>query len=204
MKVSGSGPKGQMVKKVTAVVFVLILLFFGVTGLGLASSGEEGGTKGWVATDTYRVMNFTVLFVALFLLLRKPTAQALNARIKGIKEQLDELETKKKEAEKQLTVYNEKFAQLEQEAEKLIEEYIRQGNDAKARILAEADSQTLVLGLLSGGGSALMPSPAPGILLEEKQEITTLLLKAGASINELNAIRKHLSNLKGGKTVLLT
>ena len=65
-------------------------------------------------------------------------------------------------------------------------------------ILREADEQTLVLCLLSGGGSALMPSPAEGITLEEKQDITSLLLRAGASIGELNTVRKHLSNLKGG------
>jgi F-type H+-transporting ATPase subunit b len=85
-------------------------------------------------------MNFSVLAIALFLLLRKPVSQALDGRIKGIREQLVELESKKKEAEKQLAGYNEKFALLEHEAEKLIEEYIRQGKEAKARILEEAEA----------------------------------------------------------------
>ena len=123
---------------VVMVVTVLALLCF--IGIALASSGAEGGAKGWVATDTYRVMNFAVLAVALFLLLRKPVSQALDARITGIKEQLSELEAKKKEAEKQLAAYNEKYANLEQEAERLIAEYIRQGNEAKVRILAEAQT----------------------------------------------------------------
>ena len=65
-------------------------------------------------------------------------------------------------------------------------------------ILSEADDQTLVIGLISGGGSALMPAPVDGISLKEKQDVTGLLLKSGASINELNTIRKHLSTLKGG------
>jgi len=91
-----------------------------------------------MATDTYKVMNFSVLAIGLFFLLRKPTSQALNSRIKGIKDQLDELETKKKAAEKQLAEYNKKFSQLEQEAQKLIENYVRQGNEAKARIIDEA------------------------------------------------------------------
>ena len=91
-----------------------------------------------MATDTYKVMNFSVLAIGLFFLLRKPTSQALNSRIKGIKDQLDELETKKKTAEKQLAEYNKKFSQLEQEAQKLIENYIRQGNEAKTRIIDEA------------------------------------------------------------------
>src|SRR5262249_21903819 len=57
----------------------------------------------------------------------------------------------------------------------------------------------VVLCLLSGGGSALWPSPAEGITLEEKQEVTYLLLRAGATIRELNAVRKHLSEMKGGQ-----
>jgi glycerate 2-kinase len=57
----------------------------------------------------------------------------------------------------------------------------------------------IVLCLLSGGGSALWPSPAEGITLEEKQEVTQLLLRAGATILELNAVRKHLSDMKGGQ-----
>ena len=130
--------KQRLFKTGSVMILVTGVLLFCFIGLALASSGGEGGTKGWVATDTYRVMNFTVLAVALFLLLRKPASQALDGRIKGIKEQLVELETKKKEAEKQLAAYNEKFALLEQEAEKLIEEYIRQGKEAKARILEEA------------------------------------------------------------------
>lgn len=70
------------------------------------------------------------------------------------------------------------------------------------RILALADQvapNDLVLCLLSGGASALAVSPAEGIDLESKLECTRLLLNSGASIFELNAVRKHLSNLKGGK-----
>jgi glycerate 2-kinase len=65
-------------------------------------------------------------------------------------------------------------------------------------LLERADEQTLVICLLSGGGSALMPAPADGITLEEKQTVTRLLLSAGANIGEINTIRKHLSRLKGG------
>src|SRR5579883_3401677 len=57
----------------------------------------------------------------------------------------------------------------------------------------------IVLCLLSGGGSALWPAPADGLTLEEKQEVTYLLLRAGATIRELNAVRKHLSEMKGGQ-----
>ena len=62
-----------------------------------------------------------------------------------------------------------------------------------------ASADDLVLFLVSGGGSALTPAPAPPVTLAEKQETTRLLLGAGATINDLNAVRKHLSLLKGGQ-----
>jgi len=57
----------------------------------------------------------------------------------------------------------------------------------------------LVICLISGGGSALMPCPVEGISLGDKQKITELLLKCGAEIHEINAVRKHLSKIKGGR-----
>ena len=137
-KISGNSLKRLMFKKGPVMVVFMMLLFFCFMGVAMASSEQGGESKGWVATDTYKVMNFSVLAIGLFFLLRKPTSQALNSRIKGIKDQLDELETKKKTAEKQLGEYNKKFSRLEQEAQKLIEDYIRQGNEAKARIIEEA------------------------------------------------------------------
>jgi hydroxypyruvate reductase len=62
-----------------------------------------------------------------------------------------------------------------------------------------ADEKTLVLCLLSGGASALLVSPVNGVTLQDKQQVTGLLLNAGASIGELNAVRKHLSAIKGGR-----
>ena len=62
-----------------------------------------------------------------------------------------------------------------------------------------AGEDDLVLFLVSGGGSALTPAPAPPITLAEKQEVTRLLLASGATIGELNAVRKHLSIFKGGQ-----
>lgn len=56
-----------------------------------------------------------------------------------------------------------------------------------------------VLCLISGGGSSLMPCPATGVTLEDKQNITQLLLRCGANIKEINTVRKHLSLTKGGR-----
>ncbi len=67
------------------------------------------------------------------------------------------------------------------------------------KLLKNADENTLVVCLISGGGSALLAAPCEGISLEEKQKITQLLLKAGADINELNTVRKHISKVKGGR-----
>ena len=66
-------------------------------------------------------------------------------------------------------------------------------------LLKEADSDTLVVCLISGGGSALLVAPHEGINLREKQDVTQLLLKAGADIGEMNTVRKHLSRIKGGR-----
>ncbi len=57
----------------------------------------------------------------------------------------------------------------------------------------------LVIFLISGGGSALMPSPVDGVSLKEKQETTQRLLECGANIKEINTVRKHLSKIKGGQ-----
>jgi len=66
-------------------------------------------------------------------------------------------------------------------------------------LASEAGEDDLVITLISGGGSALMPLPAEGITLEDKKIATSLLLKCGATINEINALRKHISALKGGQ-----
>jgi hydroxypyruvate reductase len=66
-------------------------------------------------------------------------------------------------------------------------------------LVREATADDLVIVLISGGGSALAASPAPPITLDEKRAVTRLLLGAGATINELNAVRKHLSLFKGGQ-----
>jgi glycerate 2-kinase len=79
----------------------------------------------------------------------------------------------------------------------------RRGVDAVRRMLdyrdgLHLDERDLVLCLLSGGASALMPCPVPGVTLGNKQRLTELLLASGAPIEEINIVRKHLSVTKGG------
>ena len=76
------------------------------------------------------------------------------------------------------------------------------GLDASQRILSLTQGLTeddLVLCLISGGGSALLTAPADGLRLEDKQRINQELLNCGASIGEMNCVRKHLSRIKGGR-----
>ncbi|MCD6663007.1 MAG: glycerate kinase [Comamonas sp.] len=76
------------------------------------------------------------------------------------------------------------------------------GLAAAQRLLALAESLTaddVVLCLISGGGSALLPLPLPGLTLQDKQAINRALLASGASIGEMNTVRRHLSAIKGGR-----
>ncbi|MFO1407208.1 MAG: glycerate kinase [Steroidobacteraceae bacterium] len=77
-----------------------------------------------------------------------------------------------------------------------------EGVDAARSILERVRGlgpDDLVIVLLSGGGSALMPLPADGLALDDKQRVTRSLLLAGATIREINCVRRHLSRIKGGR-----
>jgi hydroxypyruvate reductase len=72
-----------------------------------------------------------------------------------------------------------------------------------AEIAAGAGPDDLILCLISGGGSALMALPAPGVTLEDKQAVSRALLTSGATISEMNCVRRHLSAIKGGRLAAL-
>jgi glycerate 2-kinase len=72
-----------------------------------------------------------------------------------------------------------------------------------ARIAREAGPRDLLICLISGGASALMPLPAPGVTLAAKKAVTRKLLASGATIHEINTVRKHLSAIKGGHLAAL-
>ncbi len=79
------------------------------------------------------------------------------------------------------------------------------GEQAANDMLALVQNLTaddLVLCLISGGGSALLALPAPGLTLADKQAVNRALLKSGANIHEMNCVRKHLSAIKGGRLAL--
>ncbi len=122
------------------VVSVVFLTLFLVSPVVLAASGGGQGGGGWAATDTYRVMNFAVLAIGLFFILRKPVSNFLSDRIQGIRDQLKDLEAQKIAAEKKLAEYNDKLAALSQEADSIIAQYRQQGEAARGKILKEAES----------------------------------------------------------------
>ncbi len=70
--------------------------------------------------------------------------------------------------------------------------------------LRERNERDLIICVISGGGSAILPLPYEGISLAEKQETTKLILACGADIKEINAIRKHISQVKGGQLARIT
>lgn len=78
-----------------------------------------------------------------------------------------------------------------------------QGAQEIGNIAAKAGEDDLLICLISGGGSALMPFPAQPVTLAEKQETTQLLLRSGANIHEINTVRKHISSIKGGQLAAL-
>jgi glycerate 2-kinase len=74
-----------------------------------------------------------------------------------------------------------------------------EGSKKILEIARSLDADDLLLVLLSGGGSALLPLPVDGVSLEDKLAVTKLLQERGATINEMNCVRKHLSQIKGGR-----
>ncbi len=78
-----------------------------------------------------------------------------------------------------------------------------QGAQEMVDLLRGMTADDLVLCLISGGGSALMTLPVPGVSLDDMQTLTGLLLRSGAPIQAINAVRKHLSQIKGGQLARL-
>ncbi|MFO7751399.1 MAG: ATP synthase F0 subunit B [Desulfobacteraceae bacterium] len=132
--------------KVIVASASLILLAAATAAFAASGGGHEAvEAKGWVATDTYRVLNFLVLAGALFFVAKKPVKEFFTSRVEGIQEEIETLEKKKADAEKSLAQYAEKMANLDKESERIVADYVQQGEAAKKRILAEAEEQAVKL-----------------------------------------------------------
>ena len=78
-----------------------------------------------------------------------------------------------------------------------------EGAQKIVQLVKSATEKDLVIFLISGGGSALLPSPVEELTMEDKQRTTQILLESGANIHEINAVRKHISQVKGGRLARL-
>lgn len=162
------------------------VLFLLSAGSVWASSAEhESAATGWVATDTYRIICFAVLLAALVMIIRKWVAPLFQDRIKGIKDQLEDLETRKKEAEKTLATYDERLSLMEKEAQQMVESYIAQGKEAQARIIEQAKTSAEKL-------EANARRQIENAFLRARAEIQEAILEKAMEKAEA-AIRAHIS-----------
>lgn len=88
--------------------------------------------------------------------------------------------------------------QIDQAGHPIPDERAVQATEKMINLLRQAGPEDLVICVISGGGSALMVAPWPGITLADERRLTNQLLRSGATINEINTVRKHLSQVKGG------
>lgn len=124
-----------------AIAIALVCVVTMAGGVAMAAGGDASGGghhNHWKQTDTAKTLNFVILAVVLFLILRKFVPKALQSRIDGIREQLADLEEQKNKAEADLTSAKQQLAQMEKEAEQIVKDYVAQGEAAKERIMAEA------------------------------------------------------------------
>lgn len=133
------------VRYIISLMLVFSVLFaFGSVWASSEGGEHEGGEhEGGLIKNRpldllWRTINFGLLAVILVYFLRKPLPKALASRRQGIKDELDNLEGQKQEAEKQLAEYKKKLGLLDQEVEKIVAEYVREGEEVKAKILEEA------------------------------------------------------------------
>ncbi len=133
--------------KVNKNLMTLTLLTAGLVlslcGFAWASSdaGASGVHNAWTSSDTYKVLNFALLLAGVIFIIKKFVPQLLQSRAKGIADEIEALEQKKAEAESKLAEYQSKFKNLDQESKQIVEDYIKQGENAKARIIDEAKAQ---------------------------------------------------------------
>ncbi len=109
---------------------------------GVWASGGEGGSHGLNWGDLLiRTVNFTLLAALVYKLLKKPIVTYFSSRRENIRKLLEELDQKREEAERRCAEYKAKLAVLDKEAEKILQEYIAQGEQEKAKILEAAERQ---------------------------------------------------------------
>ncbi|MFZ5995086.1 MAG: F0F1 ATP synthase subunit B [Thermodesulfobacteriota bacterium] len=133
-----NGKRFFTVSVAQALTIISVLLYY--TTVFASGHGEGHGYSSELWWDlVWRTMNFTILAAVLFKVLKKPVSNLLSGRQASIKDNFDELDVKKSEAEKRYAEYERKLSTIEQEAKKVIQEYIEQGEAEKKRIIEDAE-----------------------------------------------------------------
>src|SRR4030042_5645820 len=133
-----NGKRFFIVIAAQALTIISVLLYY--TTVFASGHGEGHGYSSVLWWDlVWRTMNFTILAAVLFKVLKKPVSNLLSGRQASIKDNFDELDVKKSEAEKRYAEYERKLSTIEQEAKKVIQEYIEQGEAEKKRIIEDAE-----------------------------------------------------------------
>ncbi|MCA1784570.1 MAG: ATP synthase F0 subunit B, partial [Desulfobacteraceae bacterium] len=133
---------GKKYLKTSGMAVVIVSI---TTAMAWAAAGGGEVHNSWLEIDTWKTLNFAVLAIALFLLGRKPVKAFFSSRKKEIADEIRDLEQKKADAEKQLAEYQARFKNLDQESKQIIADYIKQGEKAKERIIAQAQAQAVKL-----------------------------------------------------------
>lgn len=132
------GNLGKQHLKTAGIVTAIVA---GAGSVAWASSAGGAVHNSWLEIDTWKVLNFGILAIAGFFIAKKPVVEFFSSRKQEIADELSDLEQKKADAEKMLVEYQAKFKNLDQESKQIVADYIKQGEEAKVRILAEAAAQ---------------------------------------------------------------
>ncbi|MBU1196861.1 MAG: ATP synthase F0 subunit B [Proteobacteria bacterium] len=133
---------GMKIKLLRTSLFVAAILLTTFSILWAASSGGHGEVhNAWTSNDTWKTLNFALLAIGVIFIASKILPSLLRSRAKGIEDEIKALESKKAEAEKNLADYQAKFKNIEQESKQIISDYIKQGQEAKTRIIESAEAQ---------------------------------------------------------------
>jgi F-type H+-transporting ATPase subunit b len=137
----GTKLKGKLRKRHLKIVGFVTVLVTGFGSVVLASEAGHVVHNSWLEIDTWKVLNFGILAIAGFFIAKKPVIQFFSSRKQEIADELSSLEQQQADAEKKLAEYQSKFKNLDQESKLIVADYIKQGEEAKVRILAEAAAQ---------------------------------------------------------------
>lgn len=139
MEKEGMGNKGM---RRDLLLFVLVTgVLLGLQGVAAASEAGGHGALNW-SDFLFRVLNFSIMAAILFKLLKNPLRKYFTSRREDIQKMLSDLEQKKQEAEQKCAEYKAKLAALESETQKIVSEYVQEGEMERKKILEAAERQS--------------------------------------------------------------